>query len=130
VYPIGSGDVLWTATKRFELLGIFGGVQAECAIRHGGSQILFIDEALSCTAGRGSANANTNFPMVAEGLAAVTDGQPGLCQPRRCKASAFRGVCLAAGKYKSQITVDNQHHYLGVYATEEEAAKAYDRQGE
>jgi allantoicase len=81
-------------------------------------------------------NADTNFPTsdYAEELAAVDNGQVGdrnggFCQRRRSKASRFRGVCLSAGKYVSQITVDNKHHYLGVYATEVEAAKAYDRQG-
>jgi hypothetical protein len=69
----------------------------------------------------------------AEELAAAENGQlgdqdGGLYQRRRSKASKFRGVCLSSGKFVAQITVDNEHHYLGVYATEVEAAQAYDRQ--
>jgi hypothetical protein len=81
--------------------------------------------------------ATTNFPMsdYVEELAAAENGQlgdqeGGLYQRHRSKASTYHGVCLSSGKFVAQITVDNQHHHLGVFGTEEEAAQAYDRQGE
>ena len=81
-------------------------------------------------------DADTNFPIenYPEELAAVdTQGVHAetafnsMRETQRNKASKYRGVCLSAGKYVAQLTVDKKHHYLGLFATEIEAAQAYDR---
>jgi len=42
--------------------------------------------------------------------------------------SQFRGVCITkTGKWRAVIYVERKQHYLGVYETELQAAKAYDR---
>ena len=82
-------------------------------------------------------DADTNFPAedyaedlqaaLAEYAAGACQDSVQLCKRRREKACRYRGVCLSAGKYVAQITVAGRHHYLGVFSTEAEAAKAYDR---
>lgn len=50
---------------------------------------------------------------------------------RDAKSSRFKGVVAIPGKgWQAQITVDNRHRALGVFPTEEEAARAYDAEAE
>lgn len=43
--------------------------------------------------------------------------------------SGFKGVCRhkAAGKWMAQITVKSVNHYLGLFASKHDAARAYNR---
>lgn len=47
----------------------------------------------------------------------------------RVKSSVYRGVTWhkAAGKWQAAIKANQAFHYLGVYESEEDAARAYDR---
>ena len=55
------------------------------------------------------------------------------CTDKRKATSKYRGVSLNKGRkskpWKARIIIDRKSKYLGSYATEEEAARAYDAEG-
>ena len=57
----------------------------------------------------------------------------GVSGKRKAPSSKYRGVGLNKGSkskpWRVQITIDGKDKYLGHYATEEEAARAYDAEG-
>lgn len=46
---------------------------------------------------------------------------------RRERASSFKGVYRSGKKWKAQIQIDGRQHYLGVFASQQEAANCYKR---
>jgi hypothetical protein len=44
---------------------------------------------------------------------------------RKSNTSGYRGVYMQDGKWKAQISFDNEQKHLGYYSTKEEAALAY-----
>ena len=48
-------------------------------------------------------------------------------KPRRCSRTGLKGVTYASGKYLARIVADNVRIRIGLYATAEEAAIAYDK---